>query len=221
MSNKISYIPPDKITVGYSDVEGIGVFAVKDISEGDIVERCPMVDFGWRSQYLNDPTIWQYCYFQPKCDCNDCKNHGSIVWMVLGYGMLYNHQDMPNTKWSFNYKERYADVVASKNIAAGEEIFVSYGSTYFNNRKKITVNKEQTDMIDEDESDEEFLQKINDLMKSPEPEPEPEEDDETFMARMSSLMQNPAPPSRIKSVEEIAEEIRLYGAPLDAHTDIV
>ena len=210
MNNNISYIPPDKITVGYSNVEGIGVFAVKNISKGDIVERCPIVDFGWRSNYLNDPTILKYCYFQAQCDCNDCKNHGSIVWMVLGYGMIYNHQDLPNTKWSFNYQQRYADIVATKNIVAGEEIFVTDGSRHFNNRQNISVNKEHEHMIDEDESDEEFLQKINNLMKSPELESELEEDDATFMERISNLLKvNENKPPKTK--EQIEEEIRLYG----------
>jgi SET domain-containing protein len=59
--------------------------------------------------------------------------------MVLGYGMLYNHQDKPNTKWVFNFKNLLGDVVAVKPIKAGEEIFVSYGPNYFKNRNKVTV----------------------------------------------------------------------------------
>jgi SET domain-containing protein len=57
--------------------------------------------------------------------------------MVLGYGMMYNHQDTPNTKWKFDYSRFVADVIAEHKILAGEEIFVSYGSKYFQNRKKI------------------------------------------------------------------------------------
>ena len=59
--------------------------------------------------------------------------------MVLGYGMIYNHQDTPNTIWSFNYKEKVADVIASMPIKKGEEIFVSYGESYFRNKNKVTI----------------------------------------------------------------------------------
>ena len=71
-----TFIKLDKIIVQKSSVEGIGVFAAKDIREHELVERCPMVKLGWRSNYTHDPIIWKYCYTQPKCDCDDCKKHG-------------------------------------------------------------------------------------------------------------------------------------------------
>ncbi len=167
---KNEYLKPSKIIVNYSGIEGIGVFATQDIKEGEVVERCPMVRLGWRSNYVHDPVIWKYLYTQPKCDCTDCKNHGFIFWMVLGYGMIYNHQDIPNTKWKFNYKQSIADVVASKDIKAGEEIFVSYGSTYFKNRNKIDSSniapKETPPSNNEEiEDDDTFMAKVNELLK--------------------------------------------------------
>lgn len=176
---KNQYIQSTKIVVNYSGIEGIGVFATQDIKQGEIIERCPMVRLGWRSNYVHDPVIWKYLYTQPKCDCDDCKNHGFIFWMVLGYGMIYNHQDIPNTKWSFNYKQAIADVVATKDIKAGEEIFVSYGSTYFKNRKKIEAKDNETKQTSESavelEDDDTFMAKVNQLLKDnnalPPPEP--------------------------------------------------
>lgn len=169
-NKKINFIQPNKIKVDYSKVEGKGIFATNDIEEGELVERCPMVRLGHRSNYIHDPVLWQYCYTQPKCDCSECKNHGFYFWMVLGYGMIYNHQDIPNTKWVFNYNSSYADVIASKPIKKGEEVFVSYGNSYFKNRKKITVENNEQPLV---------------VKKNPEPELE---DDETFMKKVEALM---------------------------------
>jgi SET domain-containing protein len=177
-NEKIDFIAPTKIQVQQSAVEGRGVFATVDIKEGDIIERCPMVRLGYRSHYHHDPIIWKYVYTQPKCECNDCKNHGKYIWMVLGYGMIYNHQDIPNTKWQFKYNSEYADVVASKDIQKGQEIFVSYGTEYFKNRPKIVADTN---------------------VPAPAPAPvitavtkieEELEDDDTFMAKITKLMED-------------------------------
>lgn len=134
----IEFLQPSKIKIGLSNIHFRGVFATSDIEEGEVVERCPMVPLAFRSRYQQDPQIWQYLYTQPPCPCNECKNHGFVFHMVLGYGMIYNHQDDPNCQWKFDYPNLVADVVAQRKILAGEEIFVSYGSNYFNNREKIT-----------------------------------------------------------------------------------
>lgn len=133
-----TYYQPKNIIVKVSNPKiGLGVFATKDIEEGELVERCPMIQMAWKSNYLKDPQIFAYLYSNSHCSCDDCKRHGSSMFMVLGYGMLYNHKDEPNTKWDFNFKNLIGDVVAVKPIKAGEEIFVSYGSKYFKYRKKI------------------------------------------------------------------------------------
>lgn len=174
----IMYIQPTKIMVNISQlIGGRGVLATADISAGELIERCPMVKMAWRSNYLKDPVIWQYLYSQ-RCNCNDCKNHGSTFYMVLGYGMIYNYQDIPNADWKFEYDKLYADVIANKDILKGEEIFVSYGSGYFSgDRNKITVNP-KTDpipdniktMIDDENDDEIFIAKMKDILDGKKPD---------------------------------------------------
>lgn len=164
------YIISKKIIVGHSDLIGSrGVFAAEDLNSGDLIERCPMVKMAWRSNYLKDPVIWEYLYTHG-CECENCKNHGYLFYMVLGYGMIYNHQDSPNADWKFNYKELYADVVANKNIATGEEIFVSYGPNYFRDREKIIANnipnKEQIKALIDSDSDEQFMADMKNILYS-------------------------------------------------------
>jgi SET domain-containing protein len=132
------YYQPKKIVVKLSSPEmGLGVFATEDIKEGELIERCPMIEMGWKSRYVGDPQIFNYLYSNQSCKCDDCKKHGNAMYMVLGYGMLYNHRDIPNTIWVFSYKKLLGDVVAIDNIKAGEEIFVSYGKDYFSCCEKL------------------------------------------------------------------------------------
>lgn len=137
IDNNIDFFVPDKIILGKSSVHNRGVFANKDISMDEIVERCPMIPLGFRSRYHSDPQIYRYLYSQPTCPCQECKNHGFIFYMVLGYGMMYNHQDDANTTWKFDWNNLIADVIANRDIKQGSEIFVDYGSKYFMNREKI------------------------------------------------------------------------------------
>lgn len=136
----IEFLQSTKIKIGLSDIHFRGIFATKDIYSGEVIERCPLVPMAHRSKYQQDPQIWEYLYSQPMCPCNECKNHGFVFYMVLGYGMLYNHQDAPNTKWHFDYPNLIADVIAERDIKANEEIFVSYGTKYFLNKEKKTSN---------------------------------------------------------------------------------
>jgi hypothetical protein len=138
--NEINFFINDKIRIAKSDIHGRGVFAVKDIPEGEIVERCPMVPLAFRSRYHSDPQIYNYLYTQPICPCNDCKNHGFIFYMILGYGMMYNHQDDANTTWRFDYTNMFADAISNRDIKTNDEIFVDYGTKYFHDKEKIDNN---------------------------------------------------------------------------------
>ena len=208
---KNSYFKSENIVVGYSEIEGIGVIATNNIASGQLIERCPMVRLDWRSNYINDPQLKKYCWSESNCGCSTETNpdkeynaHGSVYWMVLGYGMIYNHQDSPNTEWSFYYDSSIVDVVATQDIPKGSEVYVSYGSNYFRNRKNISLSevKEANKMSNELENiedDSEFMDKIKSLIGSSDvpkiPEstditPEAEESDEDFLARMQEMTKN-------------------------------
>jgi hypothetical protein len=136
------YYQPKKIIIDKSNPRMVlGVFATEKITKGELIERCPMIQMVWRGKYHGDPQISNYLYSNVSCQCKECQSHGPHMFMVLGYGMMYNHQDDPNTVWSFNYQNLIADVISTKEIHAGEEIFVSYGNRYFtdSSREKYTI----------------------------------------------------------------------------------
>lgn len=136
----IDYFTPTKIKIGESEIHGRGVFATEDINMDDIVERCPLVPLAFRSRYHSDPQLYRYLYSQPLCPCRECQNHGFIFHMALGYGMIYNHQDNANTTWKFDWENGIADIIANRDIKAGQEIFVDYGVKYFHDKEKIELD---------------------------------------------------------------------------------
>lgn len=130
-----------KIRLGYSRVQGRGVFATEDITKGELIERCPMVPLAWRMNYHKDPVIWQYCFTQ-SCPCKECERHGGHFLMVLGYGQVYNHQNENNAEIQFDLKNSIADIKCVNPISTGDEIFVNYGEKYFKDRKYVSAYRE-------------------------------------------------------------------------------
>eukprot|EP00929_Paragymnodinium_shiwhaense_P063739 TRINITY_DN31875_c0_g1_i2.p1 TRINITY_DN31875_c0_g1~~TRINITY_DN31875_c0_g1_i2.p1 ORF type:complete len:347 (+),score=42.63 TRINITY_DN31875_c0_g1_i2:40-1041(+) len=110
-----------------SSLHGLGVFAERDIEAGEVVEVAPVLPLRyseiWRSR-LRD-----YVYMS---DYQVDKPEHSIVLLPLGLGALYNHGTMFNV-----HPERYASQpflqawVAHRFIAAGDEMLVSYGNSYW------------------------------------------------------------------------------------------
>lgn len=126
-----TYYTPNKVIYSKSNVHGLGVLAAQDIKKGEVIEKCPMIPLSFRARYHTDPQIYKYLYPQPMCECSECKNHGFIFHMILGYGMLYNHDAEPNGEWVYDWKQFFATIIATKNIAQNEEIFVDYDKKYF------------------------------------------------------------------------------------------
>lgn len=126
-----TFFTPNKVIYSTSNVHGLGIFAAQDIKKGELVERCPMIPLAFRARYHTDPQIYKYMYAQPMCDCSECKNHGFIFHMLLGYGMLYNHSDDPNSEWIFDWKQLFANLIATKDISQKEEVFIDYEKKYF------------------------------------------------------------------------------------------
>ena len=127
-----TYYQPTKIKPKFSKYEGLGlgVIATENIEKGELIERCPLVPLARRERYQNDEQILKYVYCDPQIDPST-NLHGFQPYLVLGYGMLYNHQSQNNSNWEFDFLNYIGDVRANKNIKKGDEIFVNYGEDYF------------------------------------------------------------------------------------------
>ncbi|MDR3490492.1 MAG: SET domain-containing protein-lysine N-methyltransferase [Gammaproteobacteria bacterium] len=106
------------IVVKPSPLHGYGVFAEKDISKGDIVEECyTLVSLNRESDFLN-------YYF------NAAGKNG----FALGYGGIYNHSDDPSISFEYDADNQIIIYKARRAISKGEELFISYGKSWFDSR---------------------------------------------------------------------------------------
>jgi hypothetical protein len=119
-------IVPTKIKIQKSNLHNQGVFASKDILEGERGRVCPLLQLGWRSKYQSDPTIKNYMWINKKCDCKDCKIHSPVVYFPMGYGSLYNHSNEPNVSVEIKWEEQIATFKALKTILVEEELLIKY-----------------------------------------------------------------------------------------------
>lgn len=94
---------PDFLTIKNSTIEGLGLFATEDIESG--------TDFGMT--HIHDPRF---------------KDH----YIRLPLGAFINHHEIPNCKAVFSEEDselgklNHIRIIATKDIAKGEEITVRY-----------------------------------------------------------------------------------------------
>lgn len=118
-----------KVFIRDSQVHGIGVFANKSIKKDEAVEVFPIVPMSFRTNYQGDTRVLEYGVVK-FCECEECKRHGYVIFLRLGYGGIYNHQDDHNAMITIDYGKFYGTCVAIKDIEQGDEIFINYGSQY-------------------------------------------------------------------------------------------
>lgn len=111
------------VEVRESAVHGRGVFALRAITAGTVVDECPLM-------FLNDGdtpvggTLMDYVF--------DAGNEGS--WLALGITSLMNHHDQPNAAVELDADAQWLTVRAVTDIDADDEVFIDYGPTYFSDR---------------------------------------------------------------------------------------
>jgi len=113
--------PPKKICLKDSNIHGIGVFCLSNITKGETIEICPFLAFP-HSNKEKIPVFANYTFSFPK----------SVDWttqaLVLGYASYYNHSRNPNADWYTDVEKKLFVFHAIKHIGAGEEILINYSN---------------------------------------------------------------------------------------------
>ena len=95
------------------------MFALVDISEGGVIETCPVIELpSDDAALLADSILTSYMYF-----LGEKKDR---AFVVLGFGSIYNHTRTPNAKFNDKTEDRVVEFVATRDIKKGEEITVNY-----------------------------------------------------------------------------------------------
>jgi SET domain-containing protein len=105
-----------------SPLGGRGVFAAKPVREGALLEECPVLITNADYDELGDYVfVWGE------------RADGRFA-LPLGYGACYNHAEDPNAHWYLDESRQLMIIWAARDIAADEEILVSYGPRWFPSR---------------------------------------------------------------------------------------
>lgn len=114
-----------KVAFGKTPEKGLGVFAKTAISNGELVEVAPLIIVD--SDAMAVENLDDYIFTVNKEE--------DIYAIALGYGSIYNHSENPNAEWNINIEDKEIRFVAKSDIQEGQEITVSYGSSYWETRK--------------------------------------------------------------------------------------
>ena len=112
--------------IDISRIKGRGVFAGHSYNKGDIIEI---------AHYIKDKTL-TYNYNIMKDYLFKYDEDYSLI--CLGNGSLYSHSDVPNCIYKILDNKMY--FICIKSIKKDEEIFISYGDEWWENRKD-RINK--------------------------------------------------------------------------------
>lgn len=107
---------------------GKGVFAVRDIKKGEIIEVCPVFVMP-RKDYptIKKTELRNYYFMWGKTTAAIC----------FGFGSFYNHSYQPNATYEKKIKDMTISFVAITDIRKDEEITVNYN--YGNPDDKSTL----------------------------------------------------------------------------------
>ena len=110
---------------------GRGVVAEADIPAGTLIERSPVLVIPPGDRAAADPTIVFTYVFMWEHDTTeeDLYRHEGRSAIALGYTSLLNHSYTPNCDFVRHIDELAIDLIAHRDIAAGEELTIDYQMT--------------------------------------------------------------------------------------------
>src|SRR3989344_1134943 len=118
------YNEPMEINVAVRKTKstGRGVFALRDINKGEVIERCPVLILSAKDRASIDTTrLYDYYFWWGKY-----KKQAAIAF---GYGSLYNHSYEPNVVYIRDFKKQLLIFKALRNIDNNEQLLVNYNGS--------------------------------------------------------------------------------------------
>ena len=112
------------IEVRPSETHGLGVFATKDIKSHACLEIAPVILF--EKTLLEDYIeTWESHH---QLQAYVFKAYDGRHAVALGNGSIYNHSSSPNVTWKWRECRKYPalEFWSTREISAGEELFVKY-----------------------------------------------------------------------------------------------
>lgn len=114
-----AFVPLGFLVVKNVKGKGRGVFTLKPIKKGTVIEVCPVIPMSIReAKVIMETILGNYVYEWGK----SCRAAG----LPLGYGSVYNHSADPNIYYRLREKKNQIVFRALRDIKAGEELLSNY-----------------------------------------------------------------------------------------------
>ncbi|KAH7379992.1 hypothetical protein BKA66DRAFT_420293 [Pyrenochaeta sp. MPI-SDFR-AT-0127] len=130
--SKSSNIPlqrcPDLI-IKRDTPKGRGVFATRIIPATTVIDVCPVLVLGLEENkiHIEHTSLYHYTYNWPIVDSNGTRRVAQAV--IFGLGSMFNHSTQEqNVGWIRDPQRLIVTYRALRDIPAGEELCISYGS---------------------------------------------------------------------------------------------
>jgi uncharacterized protein len=120
-----------RIGVLPSPGKGRGVVAIAPIQTGDLIERSPVLIIPPEDRVVTDQTVIFTYVFMWEHDTieEDLYKHSGRAAIALGFASLLNHSYNPNCIFIRHIDDFIIDIVAKKDIQAGDELSIDYQMT--------------------------------------------------------------------------------------------
>jgi SET domain-containing protein len=101
------------------EVKGRGVYCSEDITEGSMIELCPILILSPQdTEKIHATALHDYYFIWDRDIKSSC--------IALGYGSLYNHSDKANAEFLNDYESNMIRIQALTDIPAHQEICINY-----------------------------------------------------------------------------------------------
>ena len=105
--------------VGESHIHGRGVFCAHPLQDGDVIEICPVIRLPrGEKQWLDKSELFNYYWLWGE--------DRTVPAIVLGFGSIYNHCEVPNATSEALSLHDILLVKAVEDIPANTEITIDY-----------------------------------------------------------------------------------------------
>ena len=119
------------LRIGHFPGRGRGVVADRAIQAGELVERSPVLVIPPQDRAAVDATVvFTYVFMWEHGTVEEgLYRHEGRSAIALGYTSLLNHSYAPNCEFIRHIDDLAIDLVALRDIAAGEELTIDYQMT--------------------------------------------------------------------------------------------
>lgn len=129
------YLSP-KLYVAKSPVHGYGVFTSEDLKKSEIVEQAYYIipnnekwedlDTEFTKYFFGVPFLQDH--YKDFADKHEAVKflHVTRPICVLGFGMIYNHDQEPNIDYTINERSQIVQYKTNQSVSAGSELKIVY-----------------------------------------------------------------------------------------------